>query len=163
MSALNLVFKPVNLQQYTDICALFINDTHLCSYETLDDFLEEGKTPQRFLDRLAAKLAEDPESCLHVWQGEEIVGQINFGTFVDPAIGYLSFFYVAPPWRGTGVAAKMDAFVTQRFQQHGYKVVRLSVTAFNKPAIRFYLKCGWADLGPREDNPLVHNMEKHIA
>lgn len=163
MSNPTLQFRPINLQQHGDLCLQFIADTHLCSYGTLDDFLEDGKTPPRFLDRIAAKLAEDPESCLHVWQGEEVVGQINFGTFVDPAIGYLSFFYVVPQWRGTGVAAEMDAFVARRFRQRGYKTACLSVTAFNQQAMRFYLKCGWADLGPREDNPATHNMEKAVA
>lgn len=163
MNLLSLQFKSINLQQHGDLCLQFIADTHLCSYGTLDDFLEDGQTPQRFLDRIAAKLADDPESCLYVWQGNSIVGQINFGTFVDPAIGYLSFFYVAPEWRGTDVAAEMDAFVTQRFRQDGYKTARLSVTAQNTRAMRFYLKCGWTDLGPREDNPATHNLEKHIA
>ncbi len=163
MSSPTLTFKPINLEQHTDLCLQFIADTHLCSYGTLDGFSEEGQTPQRFLDRIAVKLADDPESCLHVWQGEEVVGQINFGTFVDPAIGYLSFFYVAPPWRGTGVAAEMDAFVARRFRRRGYKTARLSVTAFNERAVRFYLRCGWTDLGPREDNPATHNMEKTVA
>ncbi len=163
MNTLNLEFKSINLQQHADLCCRFIADTHLCSYRTMDGFLEEGQTPQRFLDRIAAKLAEDPESCLHVWQGEEIVGQINFGTFVDPAIGYLSFFYVAPPWQGTGVAAEMNGFVMRRFQQRGYKTACLSVTAFNERARQFYLKCGWTDLGPREDQPATHNMEKTVV
>ncbi len=158
-----LQFKPINLQKHAGLCLQFISDTHLCSYGPMDDFSEEGQTPQRFLDRIAAKLADDPESCLHVWQGDSIVGQINFGTFRDPAIGYLSFFYVAPEWRGTGVAAEMDAFVTRRFRQRGYKTARLSVTVFNERALRFYRKCGWADIGPREDNPAAHNMEKTIT
>ena len=163
MTTLNLVFKPINLGQHADLCLQFIADTHLCSYGTLDDFLEDGRTPQRFLDRIAAKLAEDTESCLHVWQGDSIVGQINFGMFVDPAIGYLSFFYVAPERRGAGVAAEIDAFVTRRFQKRGYKTARLSVTAFNERAIRFYRKHGWRDLGPREENPATHNMEKTVG
>lgn len=163
MTTPTLQFKPINLQQHADLCRGFIADTHLCSYGTLDGFLEEGQTPQRFLDRIAEKLAEDPKSCLHVWLGDSIVGQINFGTFRNPAIGYLSFFYVAPEWRGASVAAEMDAFVTQRFQQRGYKTARLSVTAFNERAIRFYLKHGWQDMGPREDNPTTHNMEKTVA
>ena len=160
---LDLEFKPINLCLHADMCLQFIEDTHLCSYGTLEGFLDEGQSSQRFLDRIAEKLSADPESCLHVWQDEEIVGQLNFGTFIDPSIGYLSFFYVAPSWRGTGIAAAMEHFAIARFGQRGYKTACLSVTATNVRARRFYLKQGWKDLGPREDQPATHNMEKEIG
>ncbi len=160
MSNLNLEFKPINLRQHADLCFRFIEDTHLCSYGSLDGFLDGAQSSQRFLDRIAEKLSADPESCLHAWQDDEIVGQINFGTFVDPSIGYLSFFYVTPPWRGTGIAAAMERFAVAHFQRRGYKTACLSVTAANVRARRFYLKQGWKDLGQREDQPATHNMEK---
>lgn len=160
MSGLNLQFKPINVQRHADLCFKFMEDTHLCSFGTRDGFDEDGQEAERFTERIRAKLAQDPESCLHVWQDDVIVGQLNFGTFVDPAIGYISHFYVTPPWRGTGVAAEMDAYAGRHLRCRGFRLARLSVIAANVRAVRFYQKHGWQDLGPREGHPAAHNMEK---
>jgi len=161
MSRFSLEFRPTDLQRHADLCLRFIEDTHLCSFGSMDGFAaEDGQKPQHFIERIAAKLAQDPQSCLHVWIADDIVGQLNFGTFVDPSIGYISHFYVVPSWRGTGVATEMDDFATHHFKQRGYKVARLSVTSANARAMQFYQKHGWRDLGPREDRPVSHNMEK---
>lgn len=161
MSRLDLHFKPIDLQQHADLCLKFIEDTHLCSFGSMEGFEAEGEQgPQRFIDRIAAKLSADPESCLHVWKGDTVVGQLNFGTFVGPSIGYISHFYVTPEWRGTGVASKMESYAGRHLRRRGFRSARLSVTATNVRAIRFYQKHGWRDLGPREDRPLAHNMEK---
>lgn len=161
MSDLNLKFKPIDLRQHASLCLKFIADTHLCSFGTMAGFdEEEGKGPERFIERIAVKLSQDPESCLHVWKGNTIVGQLNFGTFVDPSIGYISHFYVTPEWRGTGVAAEMEDYASRHFRRRGFRSARLSVIASNTRAMRFYQKQGWRDLGPREDRPLAHNMEK---
>lgn len=44
----------------------------------------------------------------------------------------------------------------------GLKKARLSVSPTNERAIKFYEKMKWVDLGPREDHPEVHFMEKVI-
>jgi len=158
MNRLSLQFKPINLQQNADLCLKFIKETHLCSFGSMEGFEAEGT--ERFIQRIADKLSQDPESCLHVWNDNAIVGQLNFGTFVDPAIGYISHFYVTSEWRGTGVASEMGTYAGQYLRRRGFRSARLSVIATNTRAMRFYLKHGWTDLGPREDRPVAHNMEK---
>jgi len=162
MNDLHLQFKPIDLGRHAHLCLEFIKDTHLCSFGSMEGFNEEAqeREMQQFTERIAAKLFQDPESCLHVWKGNTLVGQLNFGTFIDPSIGYISHFSVTPEWRGTGVAAKMDAYADNHFRRRGFRSARLSVTAANTRAVRFYLKHGWQDLGPRADNPLIRNMEK---
>jgi hypothetical protein len=39
----------------------------------------------------------------------------------------------------------------------------LNVSPSNLPAMRFYLKNGWRDLGPGQDRPEVHGMEKRLG
>jgi len=138
MSSLNLQFKPIDLQQHAALCLQFMEDTHLCSFGSTDGFEEDGQGLQRLTERISAKLAQDPESCLHVWQDDIIVGQLNFGTFIDPAIGYISHFYVTPQWRGRGVGGEMDAYASRHFQLRGFRAARLSMIAANARAMRFY-------------------------
>lgn len=121
---------------------------------------EGGQGPEHFTQRIATKLSQDPESCLHVWKDDIVVGQLNFGTFIAPTVGYISHFYVTPEWRGTGVAGEMEAYAVQHLRRRGFRSARLSVIATNTRAMRFYLKHGWRDLGPREDRPIAHNMGK---
>ncbi len=109
------------------------------------------------------KLSVDPGCCLHVWCGDEIVGQINLGRFIDPSVGYISVFYVAPVWRGSGVADAMEEFAAVWFKGRHFRSARLSVSPTNVRAVRFYIRRGWRDLGPRADKPELHNMEKVFA
>jgi ribosomal protein S18 acetylase RimI-like enzyme len=69
-------------------------------------------------------------------------------------------FYVAPAWRGKGVADEIEEFVAAWFIARGFRSARLSVSPTNVRAVRFYLRRGWCDLGSRDDKPALHNMEK---
>ena len=159
MNSLN--FKPIDLENHARVCIQFAEDTEICSFGSVDGFREpDGKGAERFIERVKAKLAQDPFSCIHVWKDDNIVGQIHLGQFMDSSIGYIHFFYVAPAWRGKGIAAHLDNYATTYFKQRGFKSARLSVTPANVRAVRFYLNRGWKDLGPREDKPNIHNMEK---
>jgi ribosomal protein S18 acetylase RimI-like enzyme len=157
----HLEFKPIDLENHADVCIQFAEDTEVCSFGSVDGFREnDGQGAQRFIERIGEKLSKDPQSCIHVWKDGVIVGQIHLGQFIDPLIGYIHFFYVAPSWRGTEVAQQMEQHATSYFRQRGFEAARLSVSATNLRAMRFYLRCDWKDLGPREDKPGVHNMEK---
>ena len=161
MSIPDLQFVPIDLDQHLEIFLNFIRDTHLCSFGSMEGFIDsEGRGEERFVERVRTRLAEEPESCLHVWQGAEIIGQLHLGRFVDPAIGYINMLYVSPKWRGTGVAGAIEKYACSSLQAHGFQSAYLSVAAQNHRAIRFYKKQGWADLGPRSDKPSTHNMKK---
>ena len=158
---MEILFKPVDLERHTDIVYAFLYDTHLCSYGTMDGFVDaNGQGAERFVERIRKRLAEEPESCLHVWHADQIVGQLHLGRFVDPTIGYINLLYVKPEERGTGVASAIERYACAHFQKHGFHSAYLSVTAQNHRAIRFYKKQGWTDLGPRQDKPETHNMQK---
>ncbi len=146
------------------MCITFAVDTNMCSFGSAEQLHgEDGKGTERYIQRLRAKLAADPESCLHVWLGGTVVGQLNLGRFIDPSVGYVSVFYVAPQWRGKGVADGMEQYATDWFKRRGFASARLSVTPSNVRAVRFYLRSGWRDLGPREDKLALHNMDRTFA
>ena len=161
MSDVNLEFRPIDLDKHADLCLRFIEETHLCSFGSMDGFYEEdGKGAERFIQRIRAKLSEDPQGCLHVWKDGVIVGQLHLGRFIDPAIGYVNFLYVIPECRGSGVATAIESYAADYFRRRGFRAARLSVTAKNVRAIRFYRRHGWKDLGPRPNRTGTHNMEK---
>lgn len=161
MDRLVLVLRPIDLDRHVETCLAFKRDTHLCSFGSLDGFFDDdGRGEERFVERLRRKIVEEPQSCLHVWKAEQIVGQLHLGRFVDPSIGYINLLYVVPEWRGKGVAPRIEEYAAAYFRSRGFPAARLSVTAQNHRAIGFYLKQGWNDLGPRDDRPGTHSMEK---
>lgn len=158
---MNLEFLPIDLNHHAPLCVAFAEDLDVCSFGSAEQFHgEDGQGAERYIQRLRAKLADDPEGCLHVWLGGVVVGQLNLGRFVDPSVGYIGVFYVVPQWRGKGVADGMEQHATDVFKRRGFASARLSMTPSNMRAVRFYLRNGWQDLGPREDKPELHNMEK---
>lgn len=164
MSVSELQFEPIDLDRHVDVFLAFIRDTHLCSFGSMEGFRDgNGRSEERFIERVRTRLAEEPGSCLHVWRNGGIVGQLHLGRFVDPTIGYINMFYVSPGWRGTGVASAMEDYACSYLQARGFQSAYLSVAAQNHRAIRFYEKQGWTDLGPRPDKPGTHNMEKRFA
>lgn len=159
--AVALDFKPIDLARHANTCIQFAEETELCSFGSVVGFREaDGQGAQRFIERIQVKLDNDSQSCLHVWHNGDIIGQLHLGQFLDEAIGYIHLFYVAPEWRGKGIAPQLDAYAMTHFQKRGFPLARLSVAPANTCAVRFYLSRGWMDLGPRTDKPDVHNVEK---
>ncbi len=160
MDSFDLVFKPIELNQDRDLFLAFLRDTHMCSFGSLDGFANDAESEEYLIARIAKKLMDKPNSGLHVWKNEQIVGQLQMGQFVDPSIGYINLLYVVPEWRGIGIASVIEDYASAYFEGQGFQSARLSVAIANHRAIRFYLKKGWKVLGPREDQPSVQNMEK---
>ena len=55
--------------------------------------------------------------------------------------------FVAPAWRGTGVAADLLAEAERQIAAAGHDEAWLAVVDGNVRARRFYAKCGWSDAG----------------
>ena len=55
--------------------------------------------------------------------------------------------FVAPAWRGTGVAADLLAEAERQIAAAGHDEAWLAVVEGNARARRFYEKCGWVDGG----------------
>lgn len=59
-------------------------------------------------------------------------------------------FYVASTARGQGVAQTLMQRAETRIADEGHSTAWLDCSVGNDRAARFYEKCGWVNLGPRE-------------
>ena len=160
----SLEFKPVNLEKHASVCLQFERDMNelssgvSCTFSAFDD----AQRGARFLEKIAEKLAADANSCLHLWRDETIVGQLNLGRFLDEPVGYVHFLYLAPDFRGLGWAPLFDDYARQHFVARGFNSARLSVTASNERARRFYRRLDWREIGVRADKPALIGLEKFM-
>jgi ribosomal protein S18 acetylase RimI-like enzyme len=157
-----LEFKPINLERHQDLCVQFRADSFVCSFGSAARFYEEdGHGAERYLQWLRQRIAEIPNSCVHVWKGEQIIGQMEMRRWKhDLSVGYVNLFYLIPKFRGQGLGQQLDRYAANCFKQLGCQSARLSVSPTNLAAMRFYLKQDWIDLGQREDAPEVQYFEK---
>ncbi|GAB4474937.1 MAG: hypothetical protein OHK0037_36020 [Elainellaceae cyanobacterium] len=157
-----LEFRPIDLAQHHQLCVQFRADAFLCSFGSVERFYEpDGTGAVAYLRWLEQRIADLPNSCVHLWQNEQIIGQIELGRWKrDPSVGYVNLFYLAPDFRGRGLGAHLDEYAAQFFWERGHRRARLSASPTNLVAIAFYRKRGWIDLGQRDDMSDTHYFEK---
>ncbi|MGL6053445.1 MAG: GNAT family N-acetyltransferase, partial [Aeromonas salmonicida] len=81
---------------------------------------------------------------IHVWVGEKLVGQLEFRSFSDePETGYVQLIYLCPDYRGSGLAAGLQAYIRQQLLGAGCKWAILSVSRTNVRALNHYRRFGW--------------------
>ena len=164
-SSPELRFEPIDLDSAADIAIAFRADSFVCSFGSAERFYEaDGKGHERYLAWLRERMRSIPGSCVHVWSGATIVGQIEMGRLKDEAeLGYVSLYYLAPAYRNRGLGRRLDEYVTALLREQGFRAARLHVSPTNEQALRFYRKNGWLDLGPSAQHPYVHVMEKKLS
>jgi ribosomal protein S18 acetylase RimI-like enzyme len=157
-----LEFKPIDLERHQDLCIRFRADSFVCSFDSAARFHEEdGNGAQRYLQWLRQRIVAIPDSCVHVWKEEQIIGQMEMKRWKhDPSVGYVNLFYLIPEFRGQGLGQQLDRYAAIFFKQIGCRSARLSVSPTNLAATGFYLKQGWIDLGQQKDAPEFHYFEK---
>lgn len=160
-----LQFLPVDLASSREICIEYRIDSYFTSFGSRDQFYaENGANGEKYIAWLSEKLSQKPWSVVHAWEGHEIIGQLELGRYKpDPAIGYVNLYYLAPHKRGQKLSRYLEDYVTAYMIEDGHHKARLSVSPTNRPALGFYKKMGWKDLGPRPGHPQVHFMEKDFS
>lgn len=160
-----LNFLPADLSAHAEFCMRFRVDSFIASFGSAERFYQEsGYQGEKYLESLRAKLESDPPSAVHVWEGEQIIGQMELGRFrPDPSIGYVNLYYLIEDKRGCGYSRFLDEYASEYLRLRGYRKARLSVSPTNIRAMRYYARMSWADLGPRPGHPDVHLMEKEFA
>lgn len=160
----NLRFEPANIEKHAKTCIVFREDSFVVSFGDATKFYEhDGRGVERYMEWLKAKITKDPNSVVHVWSGDQIIGQIELGTLRDdPTKGYVNLYYLVPELRGRGLGAQLDSHAMAYFKKLGFTAARLSVSPTNSRALAYYKRMGWVDLGPRPGHPEVHFMEKNV-
>jgi GNAT superfamily N-acetyltransferase len=162
MSQLTTASKPdfriLDLERNLEEAIRFREDSFACSFGSDYPFQAE-----EYVTWLKDRVSRDPEFAVHVWLGDQLVGQMEIGQFkTDPTAGYINLYYLIPEMRGRGLSASLDEYAMQRFRIRGYKRALLSVSPTNGRALRYYQRQGWRDLGARPEAPEVHLMEKLV-
>ena len=165
MQASTLTFLPIDLDAQAEKAIEFRADSFVCSFGSDERFREaDGKGHERYLVWLSERMQEMPGSCVHVWRGDELIGQVEIGRYrPEPTIGYVFLYYLVPECRNLGIGNQLDRYVVDYLLGSGFSRALLSVSPTNESAVRFYLRCGWKDIGPRPRHPEVRNMERVLA
>ena len=161
---MNLAFRSINLESHAELCVHFRRDAFVCSFDDGDKrfAIESGAHAQDYLRWLSTRIDACPESCVHVFDGQEIVGQIETELRGQEKLGYIYLFYLIPSRRGKGLSDQLHSYVMQLFQEVGVIRAQLSVSPTNQTAVCFYHRHGWQDLGPRPGHTDINLMELAI-
>jgi GNAT superfamily N-acetyltransferase len=65
----------------------------------------------------------------------------------DPSVAYLSQLFLAPGYRGSGLAARLLGWAIRSAGELGYREVRLLTPKGQSRARAFYAREGWTELG----------------
>lgn len=145
----------------SDTCVRFRSEMYVASFGSGEGLEEEmGPDNEKYLADLRAKIAQVPEGNVHLWHGEEIVGQLEMRLVEhEPHIGYVSLIYVPPERRGQGLGRRLHEHAVQVARHRDKRALRLSVSFTNVPAIMFYRRLGWEMVGSRPNKEPMAIME----
>ncbi|WP_421321943.1 GNAT family N-acetyltransferase [Aeromonas veronii] len=143
---MRLEFNTIGLDRDYELCVQARRDAYFCSFHTHDGFADfiDG-----YRERIRERLGQAQWHYLHVWAGEQRVGQLEFRSFSDePETGYVQLIYLFPEYRGRGLAAQLQAYIRQQLLREGCKWAMLSVSRTNVRALNHYRRFDWVFLRP---------------
>ena len=153
-------FTRIEIASQFAICVSFRRLSFLPSFGSLEGFSQEmGLGGDLYRQRLERHVSQVPDGNLHLIVDGEIVGQCEAKTVAVVEVGYISLLCLVPAMRGKGYGRLMHERLAEAFGRLGKRRLHLSVSFSNKPAIEFYRRVGWRDLGARPDKPSVALME----
>jgi ribosomal protein S18 acetylase RimI-like enzyme len=154
-------FAAIDLGEHAGLCVAFRLDSYVCSFGTTDRFYIDNTNEQGYLDWLRARMQELPGSCVHLWRGPQIIGQLEMGrSRVSQEIGHVNMYYLVPEARGSGASGCLDEYLCRFYARWGVNQARLNVSPSNERAIRHYRKHGWKNLGPDSRHPEILQFQK---
>jgi RimJ/RimL family protein N-acetyltransferase len=161
-----LQFAPIDLGQHAALCVEFRIDSYVCSFGSADKFYVDHGGEQQYLDWLRHTMLELPGSCVHLWAGRRIVGQLELGRShggpenSGPEIAQVNLYYLVPEVRSTGVSDCLDNYVGHFCARLGLRQAQLNVSPSNHRAIRHYEKHAWKNRGSDPRHPDILLFEK---
>ena len=112
-----LQFKPIDVEQTKELCVRFRADAFVCSFGSANRFFEaDGNGAERYIQWLKRQMLDIPGSCVHIFENNKIIGQIEMGRWKkDASVGYVNLFYLIPEYRGQGLGAQLDEYADSFF------------------------------------------------
>ena len=153
-------FRAIDLGRDWDAIVAFHRDVFAISHGTADAFSEAT-----YHEILRDRLLHFPDGQRIVASEGVAVGQVElWPRYVEGrTVGYVSLFYLLPPWRGIGWGRELLAYADRYFSGLGLDECQLRVAAANERAVRFYERHGFLRVGEERRDDLVWRMSRPIA
>lgn len=153
----SIEFKSADLQRDINSCIEFRKDSFRINYGNEKSFEKEmGEQGEDYAERLNAFQQQYPYGVIHIWRGDNIIGQIEFRVeelFTDKA--FIPLFYLVPEERGSGIGSLMHDYLIQTLREQGCNGARILVSSGNDRGVAFYKKHGWRYAKPDLSNSNV--------
>jgi GNAT superfamily N-acetyltransferase len=134
------ILRPATADDVEAIAAVFHRGWHDAHPGLVPAGLTERRTPEAFLERVAARVAETDETTV-----AEVGGRV--AGFVMVHDDEAEQVYVDRDFRGTGIATVLLTEAERQIAAAGHEVAFLVVVRGNDRAQAFYVRQGWTDEG----------------
>ena len=121
---------------------------------------------QNYMEQAEAASRANAQYLLTVLRKNTIVGLLQ----LDPEVGkeedagYISFFYMLPEFRGSGLGVQLMGQAVSTFRPMGRTKLRLACGEDNPGAMAFYERYGFQKIGERQmPFGTLYTMEKYIG
>jgi probable phosphoglycerate mutase len=121
---------------------------------------------QHYLEKAEACRNLGEQFLLCTMRRNTIVGVLQLDPKRDEEqkVGYISFFYMLPEYRGNGLGVQMLGQAVSVYRPMGRDKLRLSCGEDNEKGMRFYQHHGFRKIGVRQEEfGIVNIMEKYIG
>lgn len=153
----SIEFRLADIERDQDSCIAFRRDSFLINYGAEKSFESVmGEGGMNYLERLKAFQTSYPYGVIHVWEGAQMIGQIEFHVetlFTDKA--FIPLFYLIREKRGSGIGSKMHDYLIHTLRELGCNGARIPVSSTNERGVAFYKKHGWRYAKPDLSNSNV--------
>jgi putative acetyltransferase len=134
------ILRPATADDVEAIAAVFHQGWHDVHPGRVPDGLTERRTPEAFVDRVTARVAETDETTV-----ADVDGRV--AGFVMVHDDEAEQVYVDRDFRGTTVATLLLTEAERQIAAAGHDVAFLVVVRGNERAQAFYARQGWTDEG----------------
>ena len=153
-------FREIDIAGDWDTLVVFHRDVFTISYGSDREFSETT-----YREILRVRLRDFPRGQMLVLDGDAAAGQIEIWARVYEGrrIGYVSLFYLRPPWRGRGLGMELLNYAETFFAEMGLVEYHLRVSSANERAMRFYERAGFRRIAQEQREHITWRMAKRIA
>ncbi len=149
----SLIFRRMKLVDHLETCVRFRLDSYIASFPGSEDW-QSHWDEQAYRAALTVHASRFPDGLWHVWQGDEIVGQLEFAYFSEAA--HVNLYYLTEQMRGRGYGDALHTHVLSVLYEKGCSTATLRVAPENVRARKYYERLGWKDAGVDPIHTYVH-------
>ena len=157
----NLWYRPIDWATERNLYLEARRDAWTTTHVNGPEFQAEG-----FLADAEKHLSQTPWGVTIAMQGKQYAGliQLDEERYSEDGAGYIPFYYMTPPVRGTNLAIQMMGHAVSHFRALGRDKIRLRCAPYNNRAQHFYLKNGFSKIGEEVGSRVpLDILEKYIG